>query len=242
MLKKIIFIILFFSIFNIQNFKYTFSSEFRQNNFNQAKKFAIKISKKFPKSFYCGCTINWNGKKGIPDLKSCNYKIRKNRIRANRIEWDHIVPAWEFGHNKKCWKKGGRKKCSSNSIFKKMESDLHNLQPAIGEINGDRSNFSFYEWKKNHKKNFYGSCHVLIDFKNKKIEPPNSKKGIISRTYLYMSYRYKIKIPKKQMILFKKWNSKYPVNKWECQRDNLIYKIQGNHNQYVHNKCIKIPK
>jgi len=31
----------------------------------------------------------------------------KNLKRASRIEWEHIVPAWFFGHNLDCWKRGG---------------------------------------------------------------------------------------------------------------------------------------
>ena len=41
------------------------------------------------------------------------------------------------------WKDGGRKACSKDPIFNKMEADMHNLVPAIGELNADRSNFRY---------------------------------------------------------------------------------------------------
>ncbi|WP_411020426.1 endonuclease, partial [Salmonella sp. ZJLS19Sal_0228] len=81
-----------------------------------------------------GCDIQWQGKKGTPDLKGCGYQVRKQEKRASRIEWEHVVPAWQFGHQLQCWQQGGRKQCSRHdTAFKRMEADLHNLTPAIGE-------------------------------------------------------------------------------------------------------------
>ena len=45
---------------------------------------------------------------------------------------------------RQCWQEGGRKNCiKTDAVFKKMEADLYNLKPAIGEVNGDRSNYQF---------------------------------------------------------------------------------------------------
>ncbi|QCI26842.1 deoxyribonuclease I [Buchnera aphidicola (Thelaxes californica)] len=233
--KKYIYIICTFFLFYSSQI---YANTFHQNNFYQAKLWAIKIHKNAPGSFYCGCTINWNEKKGIPNLNSCHYNIRKNKNRAQRIEWDHVVPAWEFGHNKICWKKGGRKYCEhDDQLFKKIESDLHNIQPVIGEINGDRSNFSFNELQfENYQ---YGNCTVKIDFKKKQIEPTNETKGIIARTYFYMINQYHITISESQMQLFTKWDKENPVSCWECEREALIYQVQHIHNDYVKKNCEK---
>lgn len=57
---------------------------------------------------------------------------------------EHIVPAWTFGHQRQCWKNGGRENCANDDpVFKAMEADLFNLYPAVGEVNGDRSNFNY---------------------------------------------------------------------------------------------------
>ncbi|ELO82111.1 DNA-specific endonuclease I [Salmonella enterica subsp. enterica serovar Enteritidis str. SARB17] len=80
------------------------------NNFSQAKAASVKVNADAPGSFYCGCQIRWQGKKGVVDLESCGYKVRKNENRARRIEWEHVVPAWQFGHQRQCWQDGGRKK------------------------------------------------------------------------------------------------------------------------------------
>lgn len=215
----------------------TTASPAHPSSFSQAKKLAKKMySTQLPHtSFYCGCDINIKGKKWGPDFSSCGYQVRKQEIRAGRIEWEHIVPAWEFGHQKQCWQKGGRKNCKKDSGFKKMEADLHNLVPAIGEVNGDRSNFRFSQW--NGKAKQYGQCHMIVDFKARKVEPPVNTRGKIARTYLYMKKTYGLTIAKSQLKLFNAWDKTYPVDKMECKRDKEIAKIQGNHNPFVSRHC-----
>ena len=56
------------------------------NSFSQAKTAGVKVNADVPGDFYCGCKINWQGKKGVVDLASCGYKVRKNENRASRIE------------------------------------------------------------------------------------------------------------------------------------------------------------
>ncbi|XBC39087.1 MAG: endonuclease [Buchnera aphidicola (Nurudea shiraii)] len=236
MFTKTLFILIFV-LFSL-SFKKHKTHEKNYNNFYKAKILAQKINSNAPSSFYCRCKILWTKKKGIPQLQSCGYKIRKNANRANRIEWEHVVPAWQFGHLKSCWKIGGRKNCSNNKNYEKIETDLHNLQPVIGEINADRSNF-MYGQLKNTEKYQYGYCSMKIDFKNKIVEPPNTSKGAIARTYFYMNEKYNLNISKQQIKLFNLWDKKYPVTSWECKRDELIFNVQGNHNPYIYQNCIK---
>lgn len=80
------------------------------NSFSQAKAAAVKVHADAPGTFYCGCKINWQGKKGVVDLQSCGYQVRKNENRASRVEWEHVVPAWQFGHQRQCWQDGGHEK------------------------------------------------------------------------------------------------------------------------------------
>ena len=44
-----------------------------------AKKEALQIYQRLSGQFYCGCEIQWQGKKGIPDLQSCGYQVRKQQ-------------------------------------------------------------------------------------------------------------------------------------------------------------------
>lgn len=98
------------------------------NSFSQAKAAGVKVNADVPGDFYCGCKIDWQGKKGVIDLESCGYKVRKNENRASRVEWEHVVPAWQFGHQRQCWQEGGRKNCAKDPEYRKMESDMHNLR------------------------------------------------------------------------------------------------------------------
>ena len=205
-------------------------------SFRQAKQAAPAIYNDHPVTFYCGCPIDAHGKKLVPNLERCGYQVRKQQTRASRIEWEHIVPAWEFGHQRQCWQQGGRKNCTRNdTVFKRMEGDLHNLVPAVGEVNGDRSNYRFSEW--NGRPNQYGRCEMLVDFKGRKVQPPEGSRGAIARTYLYMQQQYRLKIASQQLKLFEAWNRQYPASRWECERDHRISAIQGNSNPFVKEQC-----
>ena len=132
------------------------------SSFSKSKKLLLKVYKDNPVTLYCGCS--YKGKK--PNLSSCGYIPKKNKKRANRIEWEHIVPAWEFGHQLQCWQNGGRKNCRKVSAkFRKMEADINNLAPAIGEINADRSNYRFGMLAQNATQ--YGRCEVKVNFKQR---------------------------------------------------------------------------
>lgn len=206
-------------------------------SFAQAKKAALKLYQDHPVSFYCGCHIQWQGNKGIPDLEACGYQIRKQPTRAQRIEWEHVMPAWQFGHQLQCWQNGGRKNCTrQSSEFNQMEADLHNLTPAIGEINGDRSNYAFSQWNGIDGAT-YGSCEMQINFKQRLAMPPERARGAIARTYLYMSQQYQLTLSKQQRQLMQAWDNMYPVDEWECERNARIAKIQGHLNPFVARQC-----
>lgn len=208
---------------------------YHQNNFSQAKAWAAQIHHDAPGSFYCGCTIHWQGKKGVPDLASCGYQVRKSATRASRIEWEHVVPAWTFGHQRLCWQDGGRKNCAKDPVYRRMESDLHNLQPSIGEVNGDRGNFMYGQWRGGEQQ--YGQCAMKVDFKNKVAEPPERARGAIARTWFYMRDQYQLRMSKQQTQLMTAWDRLYPATQWECERDRRIARVQGNHNPYVQQAC-----
>lgn len=205
------------------------------NSFSQAKAAGVKVNADAPGDFYCGCKIDWQGKKGVINLQSCGYKVRKNGNRASRVEWEHVVPAWQFGHQRQCWQDGGRKNCAKDPVYRRMESDMHNLQPAVGEVNGDRANYMYSQW--NGGEGQYGQCAMKVDFKEKVAEPPVRARGAIARTYFYMRDSYQLTLSRQQTQLFSAWNKTYPVTRWECERDERIAKVQGNHNPYVQQAC-----
>ncbi len=110
-------------------FSFTNAHADAPRTFSEAKKVAWRLYAPQSTEFYCGCKYNGNR----VDLAACGYIPRKNANRASRIEWEHIVPAWQIGHQRQCWQSGGRKNCTRNDkVFQRAEADLHNLVPSIG--------------------------------------------------------------------------------------------------------------
>ncbi|HHH19543.1 MAG TPA: hypothetical protein ENK86_03380 [Campylobacterales bacterium] len=193
---------------------------------------ARSVYEDYHKAFYSDCDYIIDEKKLIPVHKTCGYHYRKNKNRANRIEWEHIVPAWHFGHQLQCWQKGGRMTCrQTNTKFRQMEADMHNLVPAIGEINGDRSNYKYGMIEGEAR--LYGEVDIEIHFKERRAEPQESRYGEIARTYLYMRDRYGLQISATQEKLLIAWNNLDPVSAWEKKRNQRIKELQGDENMYV---------
>lgn len=200
-------------------------------SFTQSKKILTDIYTDNPQTFYCDCRYTQEGKKLTPEWAACGYKPRKNANRASRIEWEHVMPAWVFGHQRMCWQEGGRKNCRNDPVFREMEADMHNLVPAIGEVNGDRSNYGFGMIEGEPR--VYGACDMEIDFKARRAEPPEHRRGDIARTYFYMRDRYGIRLSKQETRLLEAWARMDPVDEWERQRNARITRKQGNANPYI---------
>ena len=190
-----------------------------------------KIYQEHPITFYCGCLINWEKEDpDTPDLESCGYESPKNSSLAKLIWWEHVVPSSKLGDE-------------SDSDIKLRRSNLHNLVPAIGEVNRSRSNYSFtvYDENSNCKKEArnYGACEIKISNECDLVEPPPHTRGAIARIYLYMWEEYKFELAKEQKDMFKLWDEAYPVTEWECERDRLIAVEQGERNPKVQVPCTK---
>lgn len=158
-MKKIILALLFIPLFANST-----------QNFNTAKTKLVELYKSSPEqtTFYYDCEFSWTGKKGVVDFTKCGYKPRKNELRASRIEWEHVMPAENFGRHLQCWHDGGRKECKRDVTFNEMEGNQYNLQPAIGEVNGDRSNYRYSQFTKEFTQ--YGQCKNAVDFKDRKFQ------------------------------------------------------------------------
>lgn len=187
-------------------------------------------------TFYCNCKYDQH--KNI-NHNSCQFAPRANANRAKRLEWEHVVPTSLFGQTLPCWKNGGRKNCTKTSqIFQLFEGDMHNLKPAIGEINGDRSNLPFSIV--DHKKFLYGKCNFFIgksqhlNYQNV-AEPNDNIKGNIARIYLYMNQKYNLNISQNQLNIFKEWNEFDPPDQKEIYINQKIKNIQGDDNIFISN-------
>lgn len=212
-------------------------------SFSAAKLLAKQIHADHQKTFYCGCRYN---KHGHIDLNSCGYQPIKDPKRANRLEWEHLMPAHHFGQHRECWRKPlcqkkngksykGRKCCQKvDPQFNQMEADLHNLVPEVGELNGLRSNFR-YGLLPHIAPGQFGVCEFKIDEEQRVVEPRSEIRGLIARAYLYMANTYQIRLSNSQEQLFTAWNKQHPPTQWEIEWDNRIYAAQVNHNPYIQN-------
>jgi deoxyribonuclease-1 len=219
------------------------------DSFNRSKQLlhsAVYKDAASRQDIYCGC--KYDEKKDV-DFNSCGYKPEKDNERAHRIEWEHAVPAEAFGQSFKEWREGhpdcvdnrgksfkGRK-CAEkvNLEYRKMQADMYNLYPAVGEVNGLRSNYSMSMIPGNQYR--FGECKTKIE--DRKIEPRPAVRGEIARTYFYMERAYPGHgiISGKNEKLFQAWDKADPVDEWECERASRIARIQGNINLVVDQAC-----
>jgi deoxyribonuclease I len=221
-------------------------------SFSKSKKQLRQIYQGHQTTIYCDCKYNYTNKKNMIDRKSCGYVPRNERTkkgkvnqRARRIEWEHLIPAENFGRQFSCWRDGnsqcvkkdgkrykGRKCCTKvNKKYRTMQADMHNLFSAVGELNADRKNFRF-DFEEAHKAQ-YGECTFNVLFKQKRVKVRKEIRGIIARDYLYFNKHYKMKLSKQELKKFITWNKQYPADQWEKERNKRIAKKQGNLNKFI---------
>ncbi len=211
-----------------------------------AKKELEKIYTSFdePKTVYC--QANFDNQKNV-ELPA-GFVSEKFKTRLHKIEWEHIVPAENFGRTFIEWREGdplcvdskgknykGRP-CAekTNNEYRYMQADMYNLFPAIGAVNASRSHYNFAMLP--DEKADFGICQMKIE--NRKVEPPEHARGIIARTYIYMEESYpRYKMSKAQRQLMQAWNKLYPVSNEECIRADKIKEIQGNTNFVLEKLC-----
>lgn len=215
------------------------------HSFTKAKHLLKDIYADYSKTFYCMADYLPNGTVIHPE----GFVSPKFAKRSKKIEWEHIVPAENFGRGFTEWREGhplcvdkkgkpfkGRK-CAEkvNKEFRLMLSDMYNLVPAIGSVNALRSNLNFTEMHPSVKSAF-GTC--LLKIYENQVEPPEWTKGAIARTYFYVEMVYpSFKISDKMRKLLTIWDKRYPVDAWECERAKRIKAIQKNTNPILEKQC-----
>lgn len=214
-------------------------------SFSKAKKTLEKqVYNNHRTTLYCGAIFDAK-KQVIPPQGFTTTKYVK---RAKRIEWEHVVPAENFGRTFSEWRNGHKqcinskgksfkgRRCAEkvNTEYRYMQSDMFNLYPAVGAVNALRSNYTFTLLPT--IKSDFGSCAMKID--SRKAEPPKAARGKIARTYLYMNDVYALySMSKSQNKLMNAWDRMYPVDAWECARTKKITRLQKSENDVVMSRC-----
>jgi deoxyribonuclease-1 len=194
------------------------------------------------------CRAPFNARKWI-DLP-LGFVAPKHQKRAKHVEFEHVVPAENFGRSFKAWRQGdprcihrnGRvykgRKCLTkvSQKFRLMQADMYNIYPAVGAVNAMRSNYNFTQMAMNVPATF-GSCSMKIQ--GRKVEPPVTSRGMIARSYLYMeSVYHEFQMSVAQRKLMKAWDQEYPVKKFECIRYRRIFAKQKNDNPIMQSRCM----
>ena len=195
-------------------------------------------------TIYCAAKFNNKNKITLPP----GFESNKYKERTKHVEWEHIVPAQNFGRTFTEWRSGAAlcvnkkgepykgQRCANkvSREYRQMQADLYNLYPAIGAVKAMRSNNSFTLLPS--EKSDFGACQMKIA--GKKAEPPLQARGRIARTYLYMDQRYpRYRLSKSQRKLMLEWDKLHPITNWECKRARRIKKIQGNSNPILAAQC-----
>lgn len=196
-------------------------------------------------TLYCGAAFDEKKNVTLPE----GFTAAKHEKPAGKVEWEHVVPAENFGQAFAEWREGDAqcvdnrgkafkgRKCAEkvSREYRLMQADLYNLYPAIGAVNALRQNYNF-QMLPGEKPDF-GSCEMKIA--DRKAEQPIRSRGQIARTYKYMADAYapRYRMSRQQTQLMDAWDKMYQVDAWECTRAKRIEKLQGNENPFVKGPC-----
>ena len=225
-------------------------SSFAQNqtnqSFNKAKKMLERsVYNDHRVTIYCEAAFDSSKKVIFPE----GFQTSKYIKRSKKLEWEHVVPAENFGRTFKEWRDGDAqcvnskgksfkgRRCAEkvNFEYRYMQADMFNLYPAIGAVNALRSNYNFA--MQPGEESDFGSCKMKIE--NRKAEPPEAARGKIARAYMYMENAYpRYSMSRQQRQLMNAWDKMYPVDAWECERTKKITALQKGKNEVVQERCI----
>lgn len=154
-----------------------------------------------------------------------NYKERKKHVNA-----EHIFPMSWVTKDLQC---GTRKQCQQNSAeFRQIESDLHNIYPALINVNKARSNYRFGEVA-GEKREFGKRCDFEVNQRGRIAEPTPAVRGEIARAMLYLAHQYGLSLHKKTEKLMKTWDRQDPPSQEEKRRAKIIQREQGRENPFI---------
>ena len=177
------------------------------------------------REIYCGCPIYYEGAvKFEKGPLACKYEPPEGNTDDKRIDIEHIVPKSRFRRDFPS---------ISQERLNLLSNDFHNMYPGIGVINTKRQVKPYAEGKITSIQ--YGRCETTIG--NSFIHPRDASKGQIARAYLYMESIGAIRLTESEKSTYNKWHLNHRPQKEECEREKIIFSIQGKHNPFISNFC-----
>lgn len=191
-------------------------------------------------TLYCGCAFSENRKL---IAQNCSYSAGKRNRSSHQIQIEHIVPAARLGQNRTCWKDrpcvsasgkrlSGRACClASDPEFRDAYQDMHNLWPALGQVNQRRANFSFGHVAGEERE--FGRCDMEVDSRLETVEPPVHRRGEIARAYRHMDRLGYIDLSTEEEDQFRRWDDTDPPDEQEFIRHHRIMLLTGQTNEFT---------
>ncbi len=227
------------------------------HSFDEAKRTLLHIYEQHRIDLYCGCTFLPEPGHGLRvDLSACGYVVAREPTRAARIEWEHAVAAATFGRTFPEWTAGsercvdkrgkrfkGRTCARTSPEFARMEGDLHNLFPVVGEVNALRGDLPLgildppERTPPHHRPTAdvltFGACKSTIE--RGVFQPRQEIRGDLARASLYMDRAYPSRhiLDDAHRALFERWSAEDPPDDWERERNRRIAERQGNANPFI---------
>lgn len=184
---------------------------------------------------YCGC--RYEEDRSI-EPSSCGYTpSERERERAFRMEWDHVMPFARFARGNACTAearprgRSRREHCVAVSPeLRDMEGDMHNLLPSLGQLNAMREDYDLAEIPGEAR---VGGCDFEVDPARRTVEPRPEARGELARAYLYMHVTYALPLTSAERSRYLAWHRSDPPTAWERARNTRIAALQGNENPFV---------
>lgn len=192
-------------------------------------------------TFYCGCNYTPSGQSGGNiDRNSCGYDGfgESYANRADRLEWEHVVPASLMPAREfPCWNdglpdcnKGGRECCEKHDLNARvMIFDLHNIVPSVGQVNALRSNKRYGLVNGEDRK--LGTCD--FEWTDDIAEPADEVRGDVARIWLYFVDKHNLKLRDGELEMYLQWSNADPPTSAEFERNDQVKEKQGNGNPFV---------
>lgn len=135
------------------------------------------------------------------------------------------------------WDKWNREHIFVQANYSQSTTDNHNIFACEGDINNIRNNHKFGEVSHSSGNRCEASGHMTdcyLDNKKDLFEPCDEAKGEVARSIMYGTVQYNYTMT--GMMAFEialKWHLEHPITTRDINRNEVVYKLQGNRNPFV---------
>lgn len=195
----------------------------------------VKVPQYEATDVYCGLKF-WVDPK-VADLPESS----RTGSPAPWLTLEHAYPAKWMATALGC---GNRETCpkdnnaTTRDRFNHAEGDMHNLWPAVRNLNSSRQDSPFGEIPGSEKRKIkpMGSDKTFeCDYQRKDgiVEPRRIVRGNLARSIFYMCQEYGFPVDPAMFTVLKKWNMQDKPTQGERRRNDKIEQLQGTRNAFI---------